>query len=83
MSDTVEIVLNGDARSVQTGGNIEDLVRELGLTPGQVAVELNREIIRRSEWRQRPLRQGDEVEIVHFVGGGSDPAGEEEVWRTI
>jgi thiamine biosynthesis protein ThiS len=78
MNDTVEIVVNGDARRVSDGKNIEDLVQELGLKPGQVAVEVNREIIRRSEWRQHLLRGGDEVEIVHFVGGGSSPAGEEQ-----
>jgi thiamine biosynthesis protein ThiS len=77
MNDTVEIVLNGDARLVSAGISVEDLVQQVGLKAGQVAVEVNREIIRRSDWQRCLLRQGDEVEIVHFVGGGLSYAGEE------
>ncbi len=44
--------------------------RSLGMKPDRVAIELNREIVPRDRWPQTPLRDGDRLEIVHFVGGG-------------
>jgi thiamine biosynthesis protein ThiS len=53
------------------GSAIADLVEALALKPERLAVELNRRIIRRSEWASTRLAEGDKVEIVHFVGGGA------------
>jgi thiamine biosynthesis protein ThiS len=47
------------------------LVDALGMKPDRVAVELNREIVPRNLWPETPLHDGDRLEIVHFVGGGS------------
>ena len=47
-----------------------DLVRELSLEPARIAIELNQQVIRRDKWSQTSLREGDHIEIVHFVGGG-------------
>jgi thiamine biosynthesis protein ThiS len=46
------------------------LVDKLAMKPDRVAVELNREIVPRDRWPQTPLKDGDRLEIVHFVGGG-------------
>ena len=62
--------LNGDVRECQAGITIADLVEELGLGNKRIAVEVNRDIIPRDEYATRGLNQDDEVEIVHFVGGG-------------
>ena len=51
---------------------MDDLVRELSLTPARVAIELNRDVIRRADWNTTILNDGDRIEIVHFVGGGSE-----------
>jgi len=63
--------LNGDDRACQDGSTVADLIRELGLTKKRVAVEINESIIPHDEFMETILCQGDEVEIVHFVGGGS------------
>jgi len=64
------IVLNGEPRAVADGTTVAALVAELGLSPRQVAVEHNREIVPRSAHAQTLLRDGDRLEIVTFVGGG-------------
>lgn len=73
MSDTKSITLNGETRRT-SAGSIADLVRELELAPEKVAVERNGEIVPRSTLEQAALADGDTLEIVHFVGGGAEPA---------
>jgi len=46
------------------------LIESLNMKPDRVAVELNRDIVPRDRWPQTPLKDGDRLEIVHFVGGG-------------
>jgi sulfur carrier protein len=64
------IVVNGEPRATRDGQSVAELLRELGLDPRQVAVERNREIVPRAEHGQVVLADGDELEIVTFVGGG-------------
>ncbi len=66
----IEIRLNGDPHKAEAGQSIADLVRSLELDPAKVAVERNREIVPRSTLDDVPVEAGDELEIVHFVGGG-------------
>jgi thiamine biosynthesis protein ThiS len=53
---------------------LDELVRELSLAPERLAIELNREVVRRAAWPETEMREGDTIEIVHFVGGGSGAA---------
>ena len=70
-SDTsIEIVVNGERRAVPAEMRVSELVTEMGLQPERVALELNREILARPNWRTTVLAAGDRLEIVHFVGGG-------------
>lgn len=71
MANRIEITVNGDARAVDDGTTIADLVRALELDPTKVAVERNLEIVPRSTLEDVSLASGDRLEIVHFVGGGS------------
>ena len=67
------VILNGQARSFENLGeaaSLEELVGELGLKADRVAVEHNGEIVARTDWAQTALREGDRLEVVHFVGGG-------------
>ena len=64
------IVVNGEARDVPASINLVELVQHLALAPERLAIELNHEVVRRASWPQTPLKEGDRVEIVHFVGGG-------------
>ena len=65
---TLEI--NGQAREVADGLTLSGLLEELGFKRDRVAVELNREIVARTQWDATTLKNGDKLEIVHFVGGG-------------
>jgi thiamine biosynthesis protein ThiS len=65
----MRVRLNGEERDLRIGLTVADLVTELGLTKRRIAVELNRDILPRDAY-ERVLSDGDEVEIVHFIGGG-------------
>jgi thiazole synthase len=70
----IEIRLNGEARTVPDALSLADLLKHVDAPAERVAVERNRRIVPRSEWTQVTIAGGDELEIVHFVGGGSsDP----------
>jgi sulfur carrier protein len=66
----MQITVNGARRDVPNGLTVRGLVEHLQLTEGPVAVEVNRSIVPRARHAEHPVSQGDEIEIVHFVGGG-------------
>ena len=66
----IAISVNGEPRSAQPGASVADLLRELGLDSGRVAIERNLEILPRPQWTQTLIERGDRYEIVQFVGGG-------------
>ncbi len=66
----MQIQVNGEAREIDPGTNLLELSSLLTLKPEQIAIELNRLVIRRSDWQATVLNEQDVVEIVHFVGGG-------------
>ena len=63
------VKVNGDEKEFPEGTTLRQLVESFKLTPEKVAIELNRRLAR-SEKYDAPLKGGDEVEIVTFVGGG-------------
>lgn len=69
MSGSLSLTVNGEPRR-STAASVAELVREIGLAPEKVAVELNGTIVPRSTLTDAPLNDGDVLEIVHFVGGG-------------
>jgi thiamine biosynthesis protein ThiS len=66
----MEFRLNGETREFQQGESVADLVQALDLRPEQVAVELNRKLLPRSQRAETLLAEGDELEFVTLVGGG-------------
>ena len=64
------IVVNGAEREFQDVSTLTDLLRELNLDSRMVVVELNRAIVRRPALAETAVQAGDQVELVHFVGGG-------------
>jgi sulfur carrier protein len=64
------ISVNGETRGIIAGDTVLDLLRELGLESGRVAVERNLVILPREQWSCTQVQSGDRYEIVHFVGGG-------------
>ncbi len=70
----MQFVLNGQVREfpqLATPALLQDLIAELGLKGDRVAVEHNGNIVPRGEWATTDLTEGDRLEIVHFVGGGT------------
>ncbi len=66
----IEVEVNGRARRVQEGTSVSGLLAALELDERAVVVELNRQILRRTELGAVTLEPGDRLELVHFVGGG-------------
>ena len=67
---TLQVRINGEHRRVNEGISIAELVSELGFDPIRVAVERNLEVVPRSTLGDTKVQDGDEYEIVRFVGGG-------------
>jgi sulfur carrier protein len=63
------LTVNGEGHEVPSGLSVRGLIERLGID-GPVAVEKNRVIVPRAEHATTELSDGDEIEIVHFVGGG-------------
>ena len=70
LETAITISVNGENRIAKPGASVFDLLRELGLDSGRVAVERNLEILPRPRWAETLVASGDRYEIVQFVGGG-------------
>lgn len=64
------ILVNGERREVDGSISLSALLQRLSLPERRVAVELNGRVVRRSDWPQTVIVNGDKIEVVHFVGGG-------------
>jgi sulfur carrier protein len=67
----LRVQINGESRELPDQSTLSDLVKALSLAPERIAVELNQHIVRRHQWVETTLNDGDRLEIVHFVGGGT------------
>jgi len=65
------VIVNGEERTLETAQSVEKLLVNIGLDPKKVAVERNLEIVPKSQFNETMLADGDKLEIVHFIGGGS------------
>jgi thiamine biosynthesis protein ThiS len=70
-STLLNLRINGVDREVVDNVSLKELVTQLDLTRERIAIELNKNVVRRSDWPSTVLKENDRVEIVHFVGGGS------------
>lgn len=66
----MRIQVNGEPRDVAENISLPELIATLSLKPEQIAVEINHEVVRRTNWSGVVLQPNDMIEIVHFVGGG-------------
>jgi sulfur carrier protein len=66
----MKVQINGDSRTLAAPLSLADLLEQLGMKQDRVAVELNRKIVPREKWSETSLSENDQLEIVHFVGGG-------------
>jgi thiamine biosynthesis protein ThiS len=65
-----KLTINGEQREFPDGLTVASLVAQISMKQDRVAVELNRNIVPRDQWAGTNLAEGDQLEIVHFVGGG-------------
>ena len=65
------LTINGEPRGFENLSSLAELIDTLGIKGDRVAVELNRNLVSRAEWPTTAVRDGDRLEIVHFVGGGA------------
>jgi sulfur carrier protein len=76
MHAALTIQLNGQSRAfseLTSPANLVSVITALGLKADRIAVEHNGEIVSRTAWAQAQVTEGDRLEIVHFVGGGTSP----------
>ena len=66
----MRLIINGEDREIAGIGTLASLVEQLGLKGDRLAIELNLDIVPRTTWAETSLKDGDKLEIVHFVGGG-------------
>ena len=67
---SMRILLNGETRELAGEMSLTELLRSFELSEKRVAVELNREVVRRADWPTTTVAADDKVEVIHFVGGG-------------
>jgi sulfur carrier protein len=70
MSAELKIKVNGEILSVPAGASVADLLERLGVATPRAAVERNRDIVPKADYRATALAEGDEFEVVELVGGG-------------
>ena len=66
----MRVFVNGDLKEFSSALSLAELIDQLDLPAPRIAIELNREGVRRSDWGSTMLKDDDRIEIVHFVGGG-------------
>lgn len=66
----MNLIINGETQ-LSFAATLGALLDQFGMKPDRVAIELNRQIVPRDQWPHTALHEGDRIEIVHFVGGGS------------
>lgn len=66
----MEIMLNGKTQDVKTESSLLSLLEDLGILSKAMAIAVNMQIVKKDRWAEHKLKEGDEVEILDFVGGG-------------
>lgn len=66
----MKVTLNGERRDLPDNLSLQELLQHLNLSTERVAIEHNREIVKRERWAMVKVQAGDQLEIVHLVGGG-------------
>lgn len=66
----MRILLNGESKEINRETNLIQLLKQFSLPLERIAIELNKEVVRKKDWESIKLKEADKIEIVHFVGGG-------------
>lgn len=66
----MKIFVNGEPRDIPEAFNLTELLTHLSMPQERIAVELNKEVVRKKDWQTITVNVADKIEIIHFVGGG-------------
>lgn len=66
----MQVTINGETKNLETEINLRELLEKLELPTERVAIELNKDVIRKKDWESIKISDADKIEIIHFVGGG-------------
>lgn len=66
----MKIFINGEGKEIPGEVRLSELLSLFGLPTQRIAIELNREVVRRQEWENISVKDADRIEVIHFVGGG-------------
>ncbi len=66
----MKVFINGETKEIDEEINLTELLKNLSLPQERIAVELNKEVVRKKDWETILVKDADKIEIVHFVGGG-------------
>lgn len=70
MISLMKIFINGEMRDIPEAFNLTELLAHLSMPQERIAVELNRQVVRKKDWQTTTVGDADKIEIIHFVGGG-------------
>jgi len=66
----MQVFINGETRNIESELNLLELLKKLELPTERIAIELNKDVIRKKDWEAINVSDADKIEIIHFVGGG-------------
>jgi thiamine biosynthesis protein ThiS len=66
----MKVFINGETQEIPNEVNLSELLKNLSLPSERVAIELNKEVVRKRDWENVKVADSDKIEIIHFVGGG-------------
>ncbi len=66
----MNIIVNGEKKELENSLNLQELLKKLELPNERIAIELNKNVIRKKDWNETEIKDADKIEIIHFVGGG-------------
>ena len=66
----MKIHVNGETKEIPAELSLNELLKHLALPDKLIAVELNKEVVRKKDWENIKVKDADKIEIIHFVGGG-------------
>lgn len=66
----MKVFINGETKEISRQLNLLELIKEFSLPSERIAIELNKQVVRKKDWENILLNEADRIEVVHFVGGG-------------
>jgi len=66
----MRVVINGETKEIVNKVSLSELLKHFSLPSERIAIELNKEVVRKKDWESIKINDADKIEIIHFVGGG-------------